>query len=119
MEQVAKSEPLQLVEAPERKQPLVFLDTNVIFGYLKGDASAAQLFSAEAAGRIHFAVNAIVLQELLLGDAAGLPEFDRIIEHLHVLPSDLAKAEANAATRESHQRSLAAHERYSHRQQLG
>jgi hypothetical protein len=64
MEQVAKSEPLQLVEAPERKQPLVFLDTNVIFGYLKGDASAAQLFSAEAAGRIHFEVNAIVLQEL-------------------------------------------------------
>jgi len=48
MEHVAKSEPRQLVEAPARKQPLVFLDTDVIFSYLKGDASAAQLFSAEA-----------------------------------------------------------------------
>src|SRR5271165_2336927 len=94
MEHVAKSEPRQLVEAPARKQPLVFLDTDVIFSYLKGDASAAQLFSAEAAGRIHFAVNDIVLQELLLGDAASLPEFERIIDHLHILPLDLAKAEA-------------------------
>src|SRR5271167_4643083 len=89
MEQVAKSEPLQLVQASERKQPLVFLDTDVIFSYLKGDASAAQLFSAEAAGRIHFAVNDIVLQELLLADAASLPGFERIIDHLHVLPLDL------------------------------
>jgi len=94
MEQLAKSEPRQLVEASARKQPLVFLDTRVIFSYLKGDASAAQLFSAEASGRIHFAVNDIVLQELLLADAASLPEFERIIDHLQVLPLDLAKAEA-------------------------
>jgi len=94
MEQVAKSGPLQFVEASARKQPLVFLDTDVIFSYLKGDALASQLFSAEAAGRIHFAVNDIVLQELLLADAASLPGFERIIDHLHILPLDLAKAEA-------------------------
>ena len=35
-----------------------------------------------------------MLQELLLGDAASLPEFERIIDHLHILPLDLAKAEA-------------------------
>jgi predicted nucleic acid-binding protein len=48
----------------------VFLDTNVIVGYLQGDPSAAQLFSAEAAGRLRFAVNGILLQEILLTDDA-------------------------------------------------
>jgi predicted nucleic acid-binding protein len=95
MEQVAKSEPLEGGEQPDRKRPLVFLDTNVIIGYLRGDPSVAQLFSAEAGGRIRFAVNPIVLQELLLAaDAAGRPEFDRIRDHLRVLPLDFAKAEA-------------------------
>jgi predicted nucleic acid-binding protein len=95
MQHVANSEPLEQSERSDRKQPLVFLDTDVIIGYLRGDPSAAQLFSAEADGRIRFAVNGIVLQELLLGgDAAGRPEFERIIDHLRVLPVDLAKAEA-------------------------
>ena len=95
MEQVAKSEPREQLEAYERTRPFVFLDTNVIIEYLRGDRSAAQLFSAEAEGRIRFAINAIVLQELLLAvDAAGRPEFERIIDHLRLLPLDLAKAEA-------------------------
>ena len=95
MEQVAKCEPLERREGSERKLPLVFLDTNVIVGYLRGEPSAAQLFSAEAEGRIRFAVNAIVLQELLLAaDAAGRPEFERIRDHLRVLPVDFGKAEA-------------------------
>ncbi|HXB75617.1 MAG TPA: PIN domain-containing protein [Candidatus Acidoferrales bacterium] len=95
MEQVAKPEPLVRSECSERKRPLVFLDTNVIIGYLRGEPSAAQLFSAEAEGRIRFAVNPIVLQELLLAaDAAGQPEFDRIRDHFRVLPVDFARAEA-------------------------
>lgn len=95
MEQVAKPEPLERVERPSPKRPLVFLDTNVIIGYLRGDPAATQLFSAEASGRIRFAVNPIVLQELLLAaDAAGRPEFQRIRDHLRVLPVDFAKAEA-------------------------
>src|SRR6266566_9503671 len=95
MEQAAKSEPLERDEGSDRKRPLVFLATNVIVGYFRGEPSAAQLFSAEAEGRIRFAVNPIVLQELLLAaDAAGLPEFERIRDHLRVLPVDFAKAEA-------------------------
>jgi predicted nucleic acid-binding protein len=95
MEQVAKPEGLEHGEFRAPMRPLVFLDTNVIIGYLRGDPSAANLFSAEEDGRIRLAVNPIVLQELLLaGDAVGRPEFDRIRDHLRVLPLDLAKAEA-------------------------
>jgi predicted nucleic acid-binding protein len=95
MEHVANSEQLEQSESSDRKRPLVFLDTNVIIGYLRGDPSATQLFSAEADGRIRFAVNGIVLQELILaGDAVGRPEFEGIIDRLRVLPEDLAKAEA-------------------------
>jgi predicted nucleic acid-binding protein len=82
----------------ELGRPLVFLDTDVIVGYLRGDRSAAELFSAEAEGRIGFAVNPIVLQELLLaGDAAGRPEFENFRDHLHVLPLNIEKAEALVA----------------------
>jgi predicted nucleic acid-binding protein len=95
MKQVAKPEPLEPGEVAERARPLVFLDTNVIIGFLRGDTAAAQLFSAEAKGRVRFAVNAIVLQELLLAaDATGQPEFERIRDHLRVLPVDFEKAEA-------------------------
>jgi len=95
MEHVASSALLEPSDHSIQERPLVFLDTDVILGYLSGDPSAAQLFSAEANGRIRFAVNGIVFQELLLaGDAAGRPEFERIIDHLQVLPVDLAKAEA-------------------------
>jgi len=95
MEQVARPEELQQGEPPDPKRPLVFLDTNVIVGYLRGDPLDAKLFSAEAAGRIRFAVNPIVLQELLLAaDAASRPEFEQIRDHLRVLPLDFAKAEA-------------------------
>jgi predicted nucleic acid-binding protein len=95
MEQVANPEPLEHDEGSDRQRPLVFLDTNVIIGYLHGDLSAAQLFSAEADGRIRFAVNPIVLQELLLAaDGAGRPEFEQIRDHLRVLPVDFGKAEA-------------------------
>jgi predicted nucleic acid-binding protein len=73
----------------------VFLDTSVIIDYLRGDRAAVQLFSAEADGRAHFAINPIVLQELLLAtDAAARPEFEQIRDHLRILPVDLAKAEA-------------------------
>src|SRR5881396_296422 len=94
MEQVVKSEPLEQGERPDRERPLVFLDTNVLIGFLRGDPSAAQLFSAEADGRIRFAINPIVLQGLLLAGDAARPEFERIRDHLRILPVDLAKAEA-------------------------
>lgn len=94
MEQVVKSERCLQRDNPNSR-PLVFLDTNVIIGYLQGDSAAAQLFSAEAEGRISFAINPIVLQELLLAaDTTDRPEFERIRDHLRVLPVDFAKAEA-------------------------
>jgi predicted nucleic acid-binding protein len=93
VEQVAKAR--EQGEGSDRKRPLVFLDTNVIIGYLGGDPSAAKLFSAEADGHIRFAVNPIVVQELLLAaDVTGRPEFEQIRDHLRVLPVDFAKAEA-------------------------
>jgi predicted nucleic acid-binding protein len=95
VQNVASSEPLGQLEASRRARPLAFLDTNVIVGYLHGDLPSTQLFSAEAEGRIRFAVNAIVLQELLLtADAADRPEFEAIRDHLRILPVDFAKAEA-------------------------
>jgi predicted nucleic acid-binding protein len=95
VEQVAKPELLECGQRPDAKQPVAFLDTNVIIGYLRGDPSTAQLFSAEATGQIRLAVNPIVLQELLLAaDAAERPEFQQIRDHLRVLPVDFAKAEA-------------------------
>jgi len=93
--QLAEPEPLEARAVSDLNLPLVFLDTNVIMGYLRGEPSAVQLFSAEADGRIRLAVNPIVLQELLLAaDAAGRPEFERIRDHFRVLPVDYAKAEA-------------------------
>ena len=93
MEQVVKSAPLEQGQC-NGERPLVFLDTNVLIGFLRGDPSTAQLLSAEADGRIRFAINPIVLQGLLLAGDAARPEFDRIRDHLCVLPVDLAKAEA-------------------------
>ena len=94
MEQVVKRTSLEANDFSAR-QPLVFLDTNVILGYLHGDTQVVELFSAEATGRIRFAVNPIVLQELLLvADAASLPEFEQIRDHRQLLPVNFAKAEA-------------------------
>ena len=61
---------------------------------------SAQVFSEEASGRIRFAVNPIVLQELLLAtDAGDRPGLERIRDHLRVLPVDIAKAEAGSYSR--------------------
>jgi predicted nucleic acid-binding protein len=94
MEQVVQSDARELSRGPVGNPRLVFVDTNVILGYLQGDPPAAQLFSAEESGRIRFAVNPVVLQELLLAGAGDRPELDGIIDHLRVLPVDIAKAEA-------------------------
>jgi len=95
MEELGIPEQAGPSESSDQKRPLVFLDSNVIIGYLQGEPSAAQLFSAEASGLIRFAINPIVLQELLLAaDAAGRPEFERIRDHFRVLPIDFTKAEA-------------------------
>ena len=94
MKRLAKSESRKRGEQSKQERPLVFLDTNVIVEYLRGDSAARQLFSAQACGRARFAINPIVLQEMLLtGNAAG-SKFDRIRDNLRILPADLPKAEA-------------------------
>lgn len=85
---------LEAAEASNLRRLLVFLDTNVIVGFLQGDKAAVQLFSAEAKGRIKFAVNPIVIQELFLAaDAANNPEFEHIKDHFRILPVNYEKAE--------------------------
>ena len=97
MQQTVEVESRGQAQGPKGEPPLVFLDTSVILDYLRGEPSAAHLFSAESDGRVRLAVNPIVLQELLLSmDAAAKPEFNRIIDHLKLLPIDFAKAEALA-----------------------
>ncbi len=98
MQQVVELERRDQAERYNRKPPLAFLDTNVILDYLRGDPSAMQLFAAESDGRVRFAINPIVLQELILTEGAvARPEFEQIRDHLKVLPIDFSKAEALAA----------------------
>ncbi len=94
MEQVARPKPLERSERSEARRALVFLDTNVVLGYIRGEPSETKLVSAEAAGLIHLVVNPIVLQELLMADATGLPAFEQIRDHLRVIPLDIEKVEA-------------------------
>jgi predicted nucleic acid-binding protein len=94
MSQAVNFEALEQGQLNSPHSPLAFLDTDVIVGYLRGEESARELFSAEANGRIRFAINPIVLQELFLAsDVATRPELE-IIRDLQVLPVELARAEA-------------------------
>jgi predicted nucleic acid-binding protein len=66
----------------------VFLDTNVLLEYIKGKAELRQLFSEEVRQRAAFAINAIVLQELLLArDKAegGVIDLTRVVPYLEVV----------------------------------
>jgi predicted nucleic acid-binding protein len=98
MQQVVEIKSRARADRSSQEAPLAFLDTDVILGYLRSEPSAVQLFRAESDGRVRFAINPIVLQELLLSEGAvARPEFERIREHLQLLPIDFAKAEALAA----------------------
>jgi predicted nucleic acid-binding protein len=93
VQQLVKTAPQEVVNGG-RKQLLAFLDTGVIIDYLRGDRTAVQLFSAEAEGRVQFAINPVVAQELLLSaDATLQPGLGRLVDHLKVLPVDFAKVE--------------------------
>lgn len=94
MGQATEPETSEIMAHPSQ-QPLVFLDTSVILEYLRGNGLATKLFSAEARGLVRFAVNPIVVQEILFAtDVTSYPEFDRIRDHLTLLSVDFAKAEA-------------------------
>jgi predicted nucleic acid-binding protein len=98
MQQVVEFEPQAGAQRSHQEPPLAFLDTNVILDYLRGEPSAVQLFSAESDGRIRFAINPIVVGELILTtDDALKPELDRILDRLKILPIDYEKAKALTA----------------------
>lgn len=98
MQQVVELEPQARTERLHQEPPLAFLDTDVVLGYLRGEPTAVQLFRAESDGRIRFAINPIVVGELILtADDAVKPELNRLLDHLNVLPIDYAKAEALTA----------------------
>ncbi|GEA25632.1 hypothetical protein MiAbW_00168 [Microcystis aeruginosa NIES-4325] len=75
------------------EKPLVFLDTDVLASYLRGDLASVHLFDREILDRFRIAINAIILQELLfLAEVRNQPEIiDRIQEKVTILDFDLVK----------------------------
>jgi predicted nucleic acid-binding protein len=74
-------------------RPLVFLDTNVIIGYLRGKPSESRLFSDALSGRFRYAINPIVASELLLaGGARQQPrDLESLRNRLELLPINEAE----------------------------
>jgi predicted nucleic acid-binding protein len=69
----------------------VVLDTNVLIEYFRGKPQLRELFSPQLRDRIQFAINPVVLQELLLvGGAIGNVVDLKVIEdNLEIIPSDV------------------------------
>lgn len=67
-----------------------FLDTNVLLEYLRGKPELQALFTPEVEERVSFAVNPVVLQELMLASGAAERHIDlaTIASHLEVLAAE-------------------------------
>lgn len=72
------------------RRPLVFLDTNVLMEYLRGKPLESRLLSDQMLQRYRFAVNPVVLSELLLAAErqhnADKDRLEHIQEFLKILP---------------------------------
>jgi predicted nucleic acid-binding protein len=98
MPQVVEFEPQSQAEHSNHEPPLAFLDTDVVLGYLRGEPAAVELFRAESEEHIRFAINPIVVGELILTtEDAVKPELGRVLDHVKILPIDYAKAKALVA----------------------
>jgi predicted nucleic acid-binding protein len=77
-----------------------FLDTEVLLEYIRGKVELKSLFSDEVRERAAFAINAIVLQELLLArdKADGGVDLTQVVPYLEVVGAgvDLYSPEAVA-----------------------
>ena len=72
----------------------VFLDTTVILDFLKGDPSLKDIFSPKIMNKVSYAINPIVLQEILLsGRAASKMSLDEFTKDFEVIPVDIIKSE--------------------------
>jgi predicted nucleic acid-binding protein len=77
-----------------------FLDTDVLLEYLRGKVELQSLFSEDVRQRAAFAINAIVLQELLLARdrTEGGVDLTRVVPYLEVVGAgvDLSSPEVIA-----------------------
>ena len=78
-----------------QKKATVFLDTSVLLAYLGREGAAARLFDPEVTSRARYAINPVVLQELLLtADSKQRPEIAQLVEdRVRVLPTDPDKTD--------------------------
>ena len=81
-----------LVSSSGVDEPMrVVLDTDVLIEYFRGKPQLRDLFSPRMRERVQFAVNPVVLQELLLlgGTAGDSVDLKILEETLEIIPSDL------------------------------
>lgn len=66
----------------------VFLDSNILIKYFKGDRKLEDLFSSKILNKVQFAINPIVFQEILLINRRmdEKIEFDKLEKYLKILP---------------------------------
>jgi predicted nucleic acid-binding protein len=78
-----------------------FLDTDVLLEYIRGKAGLQQLFSEEVRERAEFAINGIVLQELLLARRSDEIDLTKVVPYLDVVGAgvDLYSPETQAELR--------------------
>jgi predicted nucleic acid-binding protein len=78
-----------------------FLDTDVLLEYIRGKAALQQLFSEEVRERAEFAINGIVLQELLLSRRSDEIDLTKVVPYLDVVGAgvDLYSPETQAELR--------------------
>lgn len=80
------------------------MDTNVLLEYIRGKAELRRLFSAEVLERAAFAINGVVLQELLLArdKTAGGIDLTMVVPYLEVVGAgvDLRSPEVQAELQE-------------------
>ncbi len=95
--------PLAVMARPKIR---VFLDTNVLLEYFQGKAELQHLFSEEVRARVAFAINSIVVQELLLSYRGE--ELIAVEPYLEILPLDVdpSSPELQAMLRDVQNRSL-------------
>lgn len=76
-------------------RPRVFLDTSVLMQYLRGGPPESRLLSDQMLKRFSFAVNPVVLSELLLAAEGGdnADRLQRIQESVNILPINHAELE--------------------------
>jgi predicted nucleic acid-binding protein len=69
-------------------RPLVFVDTNVLIGYLRGSLPEARLFSEAMLERFRFAINGTVASELLLSREGQTyaTELQQLQDKVEILP---------------------------------